>query len=147
MSKISARNTLKGILGNIAKVVDNNWQRWALNEDNIFGRLTKIQVEKWILNAQVAEVKAGTVLCEKGNAFTDLIVFISGTAVDKVSKKEYGKKMVFGAEYLYNKAMEGKKLESTLVMQNDGKISTLNKAKLIEFLGGALGMVFRVKKI
>ncbi len=43
--------------------------------------------------------------------------------------------------------MEGKKLESTLVMQNDGKISTLNKAKLIEFLGGALGMVLRVKKI
>lgn len=138
---------MKGILGNIAKVVDNNWQRWALNEDKIFGRLTKVQVEKWILNAQVTEVKAGTVLCEKGKAFTDLIVFISGTAVDKVSQKEYGRKMVFGAEYLYDKAMEGKKLESTLVMQNDGKISTLNKAKLIEFLGGALGMFLRVKKI
>jgi hypothetical protein len=88
---------LQGILGNIAKVVDKNWQRWALNEDKIFGRLTKVQVEKWILNAQVTEVKAGTVLCEKGKAFTDLIVFISGTAVDKVSKKEYGRKMVFGA--------------------------------------------------
>jgi hypothetical protein len=138
---------LKGILGKIAKVVNNNWQRWALNEDKIFGRLTKVQVEKWILNAQVTEVKAGTVLCEKGKAFTDLIVFISGTAVDKVSQKEYGRKMVFGAEYLYDKAMEGKKLESTLVMQNDGKISTLNKAKLIEFLGGALGMVLRIKKI
>jgi hypothetical protein len=137
---------LQGILGNIAKVVDNNWQRWSLNEDKIFGRLTKVQVEKWILNAQVAEVKAGTVLCEKGKAFTDLIIFISGTAVDKVSKKEYGSKTVFGGEHVYDKAMEGKKLESTLVMQTDGKVSTLNKGKLIEFLGGALGMVFGAKK-
>jgi hypothetical protein len=138
---------LQGILGNIAKVVDNNWQRWSLNEDKIFGRLTKVQVEKWILNAQVAVVKAGTVLCEKGKAFTDLIIFISGTAVDKVSKKEYGRKTVFGGEHVYDKAMEGKKLESTLVMQTDGKISTLNKGKLIEFLGGALGMVFGAKKM
>jgi hypothetical protein len=43
--------------------------------------------------------------------------------------------------------MEGKKLESTLVMQTDGKVSTLNKGKLIEFLGGALGMVFGAKKM
>lgn len=137
-----ARNTLKGILGNIAKVVDNNWQRWALNEDKVFGRLTKLQVEKWILNAPVSEVKAGDTLCKQGDPFRDLIVFISGTATDKNTKKEYGKKMVFGAEYVYGKDMDGKRLESTIVMKTDGKISMLNKGKLVEFLGGSVGKFY-----
>ena len=120
-------------------MVDNNWQRWALNEDKVFGRLTKLQVEKWIMNAPVTEVKAGVTLCKKGDPFKDIIVFISGTATDKNSKTEYGKKMVFGGEYVTGKDMEGKKLESTLVMKTDGKISMLNKGKLIEFLGGSVG--------
>ena len=133
---------MKEIVGNIAIVVVNNWQRWALNEDPVFKKLTKVQVEKWILNAEVVDVKKGTILCEKGKAFSDLIVFIDGIAADKNSKKEYTKKMVFGAEYVYSRDSDQKKLESTLVMKTDGKISKLNKGKLFEFLGGSVGNYF-----
>jgi hypothetical protein len=78
-----ARESLQNILGaKVAQVVENNWQRWAMKENPLFKRLTKIQMEKWILNASVHSVEEGQVLYEKHDMFSEIIIVIDGVAID-----------------------------------------------------------------
>lgn len=80
-----ARESLQNILGaKVAQVVENNWQRWAMKENPLFKRLTKIQMEKWILNARVHSVEEDQVFYDMGDMFSEIIIIIDGVAVDVI---------------------------------------------------------------
>ena len=131
-----ARDTLQTILGNkIEEVVENNWQRWALKENDIFKGLTKIQIEKWILNATVDSIEEGQVLYEEGDMFSEIIIIIDGTAVDHKTGREYGKKTVFGDQYVYPKENLKKPVSGQFAMKTAGKISKLTVNQLWSIVG------------
>lgn len=96
-----AREKLQVILGNkIVEVIQKNWQRWALENDSVFCKLTKIQREKWILNATTKKVKQDEIIYKKGEKFNSLIIVVEGSAIDALEYKEYTKGTVFHSSYI-----------------------------------------------
>lgn len=99
-----AREKLQVILGNkIVEVIQKNWQRWALENDKVFCKLTKIQREKWILNATIRKVKQDEIIYRGGEKFNSLIIVVEGSAIDALEYKEYTKGTVFHSSYIYSK--------------------------------------------
>lgn len=132
-----AREKLQVILGNkIVEVIQKNWQRWALENDSVFCKLTKIQREKWILNATMRKVKQDEVIYKKGEKFNSLIIVVEGSAIDTLEYKEYTKGTVFHSSYIYSKKTDisgspgyleddedYNKLKDDFYMKTDGLIS------------------------
>lgn len=74
-----SRKALQEVLGaQIQTVIQGNWSRWALDKNNVFSKLTKLQHEKWIMNAVVKKVPSGTVLAKAGDTPKEVYIVING---------------------------------------------------------------------
>ena len=98
-----SRGDLQEILGaRIQQVVQGNGSRWAIGNDKIFQNLTKLQIEKWIMNSEIKKCKSGEVLLEKGNPLSKIFIVLSGSM--QYGAKKYGKGSVFEGEFLFPQA-------------------------------------------
>jgi len=87
-------------------------------------------------------VDAGQVFYEEGDQFNEIIIIIDGNAIDDSNNKLYGKKTVFGDQFVYPESNLKKKVQGNFWMETPGKISKLSTSKLFTILGGTLESVF-----
>lgn len=97
-----SRGDLQEILGaRIQQVIQGNWSRWAIEKDPIFCQLTKLQTEKWILNADIHKPKAGDVILQKDIRLSAVVIVLDGEL--QFGSRNFPKGTVFGGEFLYPK--------------------------------------------
>lgn len=97
------RDTLTRILGDQVQVITfRNLQKWAFEKNNLFTKLTKIQIEKIIDAMKITNYKAGDIIYHKGSLCNQkIIVVIEGS----IKKAKFGnvvarKGEAYGDEYL-----------------------------------------------
>ena len=101
------RDTLTRILGDQVQVITfRNLQKWAFEKNNLFTKLTKIQIEKIIDAMKITNYKAGDIIYHKGALCNQkVIVVIEGS----IKKAKFGnvvarKGEAYGDEYLLEAA-------------------------------------------
>lgn len=103
-----SRGDLRNILGTeqIRDVISGNWSRWAIEKDPVFQNLTKLQIEKWIQNAEISKPEKNQILLSKDSTLTAIVIVLNGEL--SFGSKIYQKGSVFGADYLYPKENVGR---------------------------------------
>jgi cGMP-dependent protein kinase len=115
----------------------------------VFCKLTKIQREKWILNATMRHAKQDEIIYKAGERFNSIIIIVEGTAIDQLEYKEYTKGTIFHSSYIYSKKSDicsnpdyldededYNILKDDFCMKTDGLISCLDIEKLFYIVGG-----------
>lgn len=95
-----SRDALQECFGaEIQEVIRGNWARWAIEKNPTLCKLTKLQIEKWLLNATFSKVKAGQTVMEAGNCIKEIVIVINGEL--KMEDTAYSKGSVFDDKYLH----------------------------------------------
>lgn len=95
-----SRDALQESLGaKIQEVIQGNWGRWAFEKNSVLSKLTKLQVEKCILNSTTKKVAAGEKLVDKASRVSEVIIVIEGDL--KFGDQPFPKGTVFSEKLLY----------------------------------------------
>ena len=79
------RDTLTRILGDQVQVITfRNLQKWAFEKNNLFTKLTKIQIEKIIDAMKITNYKAGDIIYHKGALCNQKVIIVIEGSIKKV---------------------------------------------------------------
>lgn len=139
------RDTLTRILGDQVQVITfRNLQKWAFEKNNLFSKLTKIQIEKIIDAMKISNYKAGDPIYHKGSLCNQkIIIIIEGS----IKKAKFGTVMcrkgeAFGDEYLLE-ANKTKTFDDDLIMETDGVLAEILLEAFTECIGGPIEEVLK----
>ena len=138
-----ARGDLQTIMGSkIQQVIQGNWSRWAVEKDEVFKNLTKLQIEKWIQNSEFRKLPSGETLMERGSNLSKLIIVLNGNLL--YTDKTYAKGTIFEPSFLYPQSNVNKLLEDDLMTGSDGaEISQIDLVRFHSIIGKNLEEVFK----
>lgn len=141
-----SRNSVQEILGaKIQQVIEGNWSRWAIEKNDVFTKLTKLQIEKWIQNAVIRKVSANEIILAKNNPLTKLIIVIGGDLA--YGSQTISKGSVFGSHFMFPSANLTKKLSDDLkATGSEATISETSVELFSRIIGGKLEEVFNKNK-
>lgn len=94
-----SRDALQETLGaKIQEVIQGNWARWAFEKSPMLKQLTKLQIEKIVMNSTPKNVVKDEKLLDKASTLTDLIIIIDGEL--KFGSQAFPKGTVFSEQFL-----------------------------------------------
>jgi len=133
------RDSLQQILGSkVETAIYRNYQRWALQKDEVLKKLSDIIKEKVLEQFEQRSIPENEAILQKGELVDKLIICVQGSMYfeDKDGNQtKYAQGEGFGSEYLYPVLLTHKPLSGKLVMAKDGVISELKFSNLERILG------------
>jgi cGMP-dependent protein kinase len=137
-----SRKDLQNIMGDkIQQVIQGNWSRWAIEKDDIFKQLTKLQIERWIVNTEVSKVRKDDIILESGSQLTKIVIVLNGSLLYGTTTYEKGR--VFDSRFLYPQTNINRPLLFPLIVSSDtADISMIETSKFQSLIGTNLEQVF-----
>ncbi|KAM3132197.1 hypothetical protein pb186bvf_015657 [Paramecium bursaria] len=131
------RDQIMKILGDkVQIIIFINIMRWSFEKSPVLKNLSKLQLEKIALRAQISNYKNGQVIIEGNKPCDKLVVVLEGCIINK-KQDNVAKGLCFGDQYL-SKESRQQIIETDYVMVGDGVLATIPFAKLFQILGGDL---------
>lgn len=139
-----ARGDLQSIMGTkILEVIKGNWTRWAIEKDPVFKDLTKLQIEKIIMNVEFTKKQpGGEVILERGSELTKVVIVLSGSLL--YTTKTFPKGTLFDSSFLYPQSNTRNTLEDDLITGSEGaELAQISISRFHAVIGKNLEEVFQ----
>lgn len=138
---VVARDSLKDILGgNIQEVMHGNSQRWALEKNGTFCRLSKIALEKILQTGiETKTVKEGDILLHKGSPCPTIYICTEAEIELMINPPfKVQKGQIFGDAYAYPNSKKPVPLSGDLIVRKGGTIGEIRIDRMEALLNGTL---------